>query len=72
MKIYNSREVSEKTGVTMRTLQRWSKSGKIGTRLGREYMYTDEDLETIMQKCLTEWYKRRQIKERRIKEKEGV
>jgi DNA-binding transcriptional MerR regulator len=54
MKIYNSREVSEKTGVTMRTLQRWSKAGIIGTRLGREYMYTDEDLEIIAQKHLTD------------------
>jgi predicted site-specific integrase-resolvase len=51
MKIYNSREISEKTGVSMRTLQRWSKAEKIGSRLGREYMYTKEDISIIEKKA---------------------
>jgi DNA-binding transcriptional MerR regulator len=48
--IYNSQEISEKTGVSMRTLQRWSKAGIIGKRLGREYMYTEKDISIIEEK----------------------
>jgi predicted site-specific integrase-resolvase len=50
MKIYNSQEISEITGVSIRALQRWSKNGEIGKKLGREYMYTDADINTIEEK----------------------
>ena len=50
MKIYSSLEISEKTGIHIRKIQRMAKSGEIGQKAGHDYIYFDKDIEILLKK----------------------
>jgi len=50
MNIYNSKQVSDKTGISLRTIQRMAEAGKIGQKPGHDYVYFDEDIENLKAK----------------------
>jgi len=46
-KTYSSIEISQLTGIGLRTIQRRAEAGKIGVKIGRDWRFSDEDIQKL-------------------------
>ena len=50
MKVYDIKEVSEMLKISIRTLQRYVREGKLkGSKIGTHYVITEEDLKSFLE-----------------------
>lgn len=48
LQVLTSKEVQKLLRISKQTLHRWSNSGKLGTRVGRRWKYTEDEVAKLL------------------------
>jgi hypothetical protein len=48
MRLYTSSQIATLTGLARVTINKYAASGRVGQKVGRDWVFTEEDLSTVL------------------------